>query len=96
VRLNHAATRAVCSLPSQTSACWGLATLRLAGSRQARRRLGRIAAGKVENGIVSGLDWFPTFVAAAGNPNIAGEFTKGKQLGDQAFKVHLDGYNQMT
>src|SRR5271169_749828 len=30
-----------------------------------------IAAGKVENGIMSGLDFFPTFVAAAGNPNIA-------------------------
>jgi arylsulfatase A-like enzyme len=25
---------------------------------------GRVPAGKVENGIVSGLDWFPTFVAA--------------------------------
>ena len=28
---------------------------------------GKVAAGKVENGIISGLDWFPTFVAAAGN-----------------------------
>ncbi len=56
---------------------------------------GKIPAGKVENGIVSGLDWFPTFVAAAGNPNIASELLSGKQLGDQTFKVHLDGYNQM-
>jgi arylsulfatase len=56
---------------------------------------GRVAAGKVENGIVSGLDWFPTFVAAAGNPNIADELKKGKQLGDRTYKVHLDGYNQM-
>jgi arylsulfatase len=24
---------------------------------------GRVPAGKVENGIISGLDWFPTFVA---------------------------------
>ena len=31
---------------------------------------GKVPAGKVENGIVSGLDWFPTLVAAAGNPNI--------------------------
>ncbi len=56
---------------------------------------GTIPAGKVENGIVSGLDWFPTFVAAAGNPNIAEELKKGKQLGDRTYKVHLDGYNQM-
>ena len=53
-----------------------------------------IPAGKVENGIISGLDWFPTFVAAAGNPNIADELKKGKQLGDKTYKVHLDGYDQ--
>jgi arylsulfatase len=28
---------------------------------------GKVPAGKVENGIISGLDWFPTFVAAAGS-----------------------------
>ena len=56
---------------------------------------GKVPAGKVENGIFSGLDWFPTFVAAAGNPNIVDELLKGKQLGDTTYKVHLDGYNQM-
>ena len=56
---------------------------------------GKVPAGKVENGIVSGLDWFPTFVAAAGNPNIAAELKQGKQLGDRTYKVYLDGYNQM-
>src|SRR6202795_2552138 len=56
---------------------------------------GKVPAGKVENGIVSGLDWFPTFVAAAGNPNIVEELKKGKKLGDSEYKVHLDGYNQM-
>ena len=55
----------------------------------------KVPAGKVENAIMSGLDWFPTLVAAAGNPNIAAELLKGKQLGDRTFKVHLDGYNQM-
>ena len=55
---------------------------------------GRIPAGKVENSVVSGLDWFPTLVAAAGNPNIADELLKGRQLGDRTYKVHLDGYNQ--
>jgi arylsulfatase A-like enzyme len=56
---------------------------------------GKVPAGKVENGIISGLDWFPTFVAAAGNPNIADELKAGKQLGDKTYKVHLDGYNQL-
>jgi arylsulfatase len=56
---------------------------------------GKVPAGKTENGIVSGLDWFPTLVAAAGNPNIASELKAGKQLGDRTYKVHLDGYNQM-
>ena len=56
---------------------------------------GKVPAGKVENSIMSGLDWFPTLVAAAGDPNIADELLKGKQLGDRKYKVHLDGYNQM-
>ncbi len=56
---------------------------------------GKVPAGKVENAIMSGLDWFPTFVAAAGNPNIVDELKAGKQLGDTTYKVHLDGYNQM-
>jgi hypothetical protein len=33
-------------------------------------------------------------VAAAGNPNIAEELKKGKQLGDRTYKVYLDGYDQ--
>ncbi len=54
-----------------------------------------VPAGKIENGIMSGLDWFPTFAAAAGNPNIVDELVKGKKLGDADYKVHLDGYNQL-
>jgi arylsulfatase len=56
---------------------------------------GKVPAGKIENGIFSGLDWFPTLVAAAGDPNIVDELKKGKKLGDTQYKVHLDGYNQM-
>jgi arylsulfatase len=55
---------------------------------------GKVPAGKVENGIVSGLDWFPTLVAAAGNPNIGAELRKGKQMGDRNYRVYLDGYDQ--
>jgi len=56
---------------------------------------GKIAPGTVQNGIFSGLDWFPTMVAAAGNPNITDELLKGVKLGDRTYKNHLDGYNQL-
>lgn len=56
---------------------------------------GHVPAGVVENGIVSGLDWLPTFVAAAGNPKIGEQLLKGKKIGDVTYKNHLDGYNQM-
>jgi arylsulfatase A-like enzyme len=57
---------------------------------------GKIPAGKVENGIVSGLDWFPTFVTAAGyGGDIAADLREGKEIGGRSYKVHLDGYNQM-
>ena len=56
---------------------------------------GTIKPGTVENGIFSGLDWFPTLTAAAGNPDITDQLLKGVKLGDQTYKNHLDGYNQM-
>jgi arylsulfatase A-like enzyme len=56
---------------------------------------GHVPAGRVENGIFSGMDWFPTLVAAAGDPNIVDELKQGKQLAGQNYKVHLDGYNQL-
>ncbi len=55
---------------------------------------GHVPAGKVENGIMSGLDFFPTLVDLAGNANIKDELLKGKQLGETTYKVHLDGYDQ--
>jgi len=57
---------------------------------------GHIKPGTVENGIFSGLDWFPTFLAAAGNPDITDQLLKGVKLGDRSYKNHLDGYNQMA
>lgn len=56
---------------------------------------GQVPAGKVENGLMASLDWFPTFVAAAGNSDIVEELKNGKKLGDREYKVHLDGYNQI-
>ena len=43
---------------------------------------------------MSGLDFFPTLTAIAGDPNIKQELLQGKQLGDKTYKVHLDGYDQ--
>jgi arylsulfatase A-like enzyme len=57
---------------------------------------GHVKPGSVENGIMSGLDWFPTLAAAAGNPNITDQLLKGVKLGDRTYKNHLDGYNQMA
>jgi arylsulfatase len=56
---------------------------------------GHVPADSVQNGIFSGMDWFPTFVAAAGNPKIKEELLKGVKIGDRTYKNHLDGYNQL-
>jgi len=45
---------------------------------------------------VSGLDWMPTLLAAAGDPGIKDKLLKGHQAGAKTFKVHLDGYNQLA
>src|SRR5437867_4151943 len=57
---------------------------------------GHIKPGTVENGIFSGLDWFPTLMAAAGNSDVTDQLLKGVKLGDRTYTNHLDGYNQMA
>ena len=56
---------------------------------------GRIKPDQVSNEIISGLDWFPTLVAVAGEPDIGKKLLTGYQAGAKPFKVHLDGYNQL-
>ncbi len=56
---------------------------------------GRIKPAQVSNEIVSGLDWFPTLVAAAGDADIKSKLLKGLAIGAKTFKVHLDGFNQL-
>jgi arylsulfatase len=56
---------------------------------------GQVKPGTVQNGMMSGLDWFPTLVAAAGDPDITAKLLKGVKLGDREYKNHLDGYNQL-
>ncbi len=57
---------------------------------------GHVPQGAIQNGIFSGMDWLPTFVAAAGDPGITDELLKGKKIGDRTYKNHLDGYDQMA
>ena len=56
---------------------------------------GHIPAGEVRNGIVSHNDWFVTFLAIAGDPNIQDELKAGAELNGTTYKVHLDGHNQL-
>jgi len=50
---------------------------------------GHIPAGTVSNDIMSHLDWLPTFLAAAGEPDISAKLLKGYRAGKKTFKVHL-------
>ena len=56
---------------------------------------GKIPAGKVTREMFSGLDWFPTLLAAAGDTDIKQRLLKGTDIGGKTFKVHIDGYNQL-
>jgi arylsulfatase len=55
---------------------------------------GKVEAGSWSNEIVHHMDWLPTFVAAAGEPEIKEKLKKGgvEAIG-RSYKVHLDGYN---
>ena len=53
----------------------------------------QIPAGTVCNGIVSLIDWLPTFLAAAGEADIKEKLLTGHTIGDKTYRVHLDGYN---
>ncbi len=56
---------------------------------------GKIKAGTVSNQVFSHLDWLPTIVAAAGDPDVKEKLLSGYTVGKKTFKVHLDGYNQL-
>jgi arylsulfatase A-like enzyme len=54
---------------------------------------GKIPAGTISNEIVGHHDWLPTFLAAAGEPDIIDKLKAGHTIGEQTYKVHIDGYN---
>ncbi len=57
---------------------------------------GKVAPGSVSNAIMSHLDWVPTLMAAAGEPDIIEQLKAGHTAGDRTYKVHLDGYNFLS
>ncbi len=54
---------------------------------------GHWEAGEVKTGVTALYDWFPTFVAAAGNPDVKDQLRKGAKFKGKEFKAHLDGYD---
>jgi arylsulfatase len=55
---------------------------------------GKIKPGSVSNEIMHHMDWLPTYLAMAGNPDIKEQLKKGgvRAIG-RRYNVHLDGYN---
>ena len=39
------------------------------------------------------MDWLPTFLAVAGEPDVKEKLLKGHRAINRKYKVHLDGYN---
>jgi arylsulfatase len=54
---------------------------------------GVIKPGTVSNDIFAHEDMVPTIMAAAGVPDVKEQLLKGMKVGNNTFKVHLDGYN---
>ena len=54
---------------------------------------GKIPAGSVSNDIMHHMDWLPTFLAVAGEPDVKEKLLKGHRAINRKYKVHLDGYN---
>ena len=54
---------------------------------------GVIKPNTIINDVASHEDWTPTFLAAAGVPDVKAQLLKGYKGVDQTFKVHLDAYD---
>ncbi|UCH66376.1 MAG: arylsulfatase [Ignavibacterium sp.] len=54
---------------------------------------GQIEAGSISNEIMHHMDWFPTFIAAAGENDIKEKLKSGYSAMGRDYKIHLDGYN---
>jgi arylsulfatase A-like enzyme len=55
----------------------------------------KFKAGTVLNGIVALQDWLPTFLSAAGVPDIKEKLVEGHVAGEKSYKVHIDGFDML-
>ncbi|WP_370296181.1 arylsulfatase [Poseidonocella sp. HB161398] len=56
---------------------------------------GHIEPGSIANEMFSGLDWFPTLMAAVGDTDIKERLLEGTTIDGKEYKNHLDGFNQL-
>ncbi len=54
---------------------------------------GVLKGGSKINDAIAHNDWLPTFLAAAGEPDVKEKLLKGYQANGKEWRVHLDGYN---
>jgi arylsulfatase len=54
---------------------------------------GVIKPGTIINDVMSQEDWMPTFLAAAGEPEIVEKLKNGYEANGRTFKIHADGFN---
>ena len=54
---------------------------------------GNIEPGSISNAIMHHMDWLPTFLAAAGEPDVKEKLLEGHSAIGRKYRVHLDGYN---
>ena len=56
---------------------------------------GHFPAGTTLNGLVAHEDWMPTFLAAAGMPDVKERLMKGDTFAGRKYRAHPDGYNML-
>jgi arylsulfatase len=56
---------------------------------------GQFPAGTTLNGLVAHEDWMPTFLAAAGMPDVKERLMKGDTFAGRKYRAHPDGYNML-
>jgi arylsulfatase len=57
---------------------------------------GKIPAGVTLNGIVQHHDWLPTFLEAAGAPDVVDKLKQGYQACGRTYKNHIDGMSLLS
>jgi arylsulfatase len=54
---------------------------------------GMVEPGSISNEIVGSHDWLPTFLTAAGEPDVVEKLKQGYEAYGKSYKVHIDGFD---